>query len=225
MTSSVQFFNWFLKLHCSKMRSVKRCFQYRSNGGIGVCSACQVALPACFFSSLEASHQLMYNIYFRSVRHINGRNNLYIVDAVDERKLRYRTEVVQPFAAKPKSWDSPLVNVIQDRWIQAGKAHLNSAAAPFSGHFYMLVLVLHWARVWMPHHFGSRMHFVLARQCVRHTTEEVDILGRHSLSCRKSPEDLSVIHRLAISSKVPRHRPRFHLAYRTELYTCLIYEQ
>ena len=51
-----------------------------------------------------------------TLRHIGGRNNPYVVDAVDERKLRYRTEVVQPpFAAKQKSWNLPLVNVIQDR--------------------------------------------------------------------------------------------------------------
>ena len=82
----------------------------------------------------------------------------------------------------------------------------------------MLVLVLHWARVWMLHHFGSRLHFVLARQCVRHTTVfEVRSLRRYDLSCRKSPEDLSDTHRLAISSNMPWHRPRFHLAYRTEL--------
>ena len=40
----------------------------------------------------------------------------------------------------------------------AGGLRLIEAAAPSLGHFHMLVLVL--ARVWMPHHFGSRFDLV-----------------------------------------------------------------
>ena len=90
-----------------------------SNGGIGVRSACQVVLPA-FLSSVEASHQVIQQLLPVRLQHISGRKNPDFIEAVDERKWRSGSEVIQPpFAAKQKCWDAQLVNIVQDRCMQA----------------------------------------------------------------------------------------------------------
>ena len=101
MTSSVQLCNRLLIFRYPKMRGAKLRFPV-SNGGIGVRSAGQVALPA-FLSSVEASHQLVQQLLPVRIQHISGRNNADFINAVEEWKLRSGAEVIQQPSLQNKS--------------------------------------------------------------------------------------------------------------------------
>jgi hypothetical protein len=165
-----------------------------SNGGLGIRSATDVALPA-FLASVSGSHCLTLQILPCRLRDSAGIAEPTFLAVVEDWKARAGCSVTPQDATKQKAWDMPLVDVAAQRLLstapnQVGLARLIAVTAPQAGAF------LH-AIPCAP--IGTRLDDTSLRiaialrlgapVCAPHTCvcgETVDTLGTHGLCCRKS---------------------------------------